>query len=264
MLAVSTLDWVDAWELETGEHRFRHRLDAGIAEQDWSEDGEHLAVASWDSGEVVVLDRTGDVVSRFHEKPGQRVVSMSFSPDGRRVASTREGNERIVPTDMPVTIWDSESGEVLSTIDAAASLVAFDPAGKTIATSRRVESIVDIWDDSTGDLNTSIVAPVPITALDFSPDGEAIATGHVDGSIRLWDAASGVQQLSLVGGAGRVEFLAFSPDGAKLATNGADGLARVWALDLDDLVAIAEARLTRGFTEGECRQYLHVARCPAP
>jgi hypothetical protein len=36
------------------------------------------------------------------------------------------------------------------------------------------------------------------------------------------------------------------------------------ALDLDDLVDIAERELTRDLTDAECRQYLHVERCPSP
>jgi Tol biopolymer transport system component len=121
-----------------------------------------------------------------------------------------------------------------------------------------------VWDASTGDRLATLVAPVAITTLDFSADGTSIATGHADGTVRLWDAASGIEQLSLGGTPGRVTGLAFSPDGDKLATNGDDGVARVWALDVDDLVAIAEKRLTRGFTDDECRQYLHVASCPTP
>jgi hypothetical protein len=38
---------------------------------------------------------------------------------------------------------------------------------------------------------------------------------------------------------------------------------RVWALDLDDLIGIAEGELTRDLTEEECRQYLHEP-CPQP
>jgi hypothetical protein len=37
---------------------------------------------------------------------------------------------------------------------------------------------------------------------------------------------------------------------------------RIWALDLDDLVEIAENGLTRTLTDEECRQYLHTASCP--
>jgi hypothetical protein len=36
----------------------------------------------------------------------------------------------------------------------------------------------------------------------------------------------------------------------------------VWALDIDELIEIARSELTRTFTVEECRQYLHLARCP--
>lgn len=55
---------------------------------------------------------------------------------------------------------------------------------------------------------------------------------------------------------------AFVADGKALASGGGDGVARVWALDVDDLISIAEDKLTRGFTEAECREYLHVHTCP--
>ena len=55
--------------------------------------------------------------------------------------------------------------------------------------------------------------------------------------------------------------VAFSPDGAKLVSAGPDGVARVWALDLDDLIAIARRRVTRGLTAAECRQYLRGHTC---
>jgi WD40 repeat protein len=54
----------------------------------------------------------------------------------------------------------------------------------------------------------------------------------------------------------------FSPDGSKLASVSAGGTVRVWALDLDDLVEIASGQVTRTLTDDECRQYLHVDRCP--
>ena len=56
--------------------------------------------------------------------------------------------------------------------------------------------------------------------------------------------------------------MVFGPDGSKLASVGEDGLVHVWALDLDDLIAMATERLTRTLSDDECRQYLHVDRCP--
>jgi hypothetical protein len=57
--------------------------------------------------------------------------------------------------------------------------------------------------------------------------------------------------------------VAFSPDGTKLASTSCDGV-RIWALDIDDLLEIAHQEARRSLTDEECRQYLHVERCPEP
>jgi hypothetical protein len=46
-------------------------------------------------------------------------------------------------------------------------------------------------------------------------------------------------------------------------TSGFDGIFRVWALDLDELIALAQSRVTRTLTDEECQQYLHLDACPA-
>ena len=62
----------------------------------------------------------------------------------------------------------------------------------------------------------------------------------------------------------QVSGVSFSPDGSQLASYSVDGVVRIWALDLDDLIEVAQGRLTRSFTEDECRQYLHAEHCPDP
>ncbi len=37
----------------------------------------------------------------------------------------------------------------------------------------------------------------------------------------------------------------------------------MWALDIDDLLEIAKGEVTRSLTDDECRQFLHVDRCPS-
>ena len=57
--------------------------------------------------------------------------------------------------------------------------------------------------------------------------------------------------------------IAFSPDGFRLATGSRDGTVRIYALRLEDLIKIAQSRVTRSLTISECQKYLHQDACPA-
>jgi WD40 repeat protein len=96
----------------------------------------------------------------------------------------------------------------------------------------------------------------------LQPGWEPPGDGGTDSFVKLWDATSREELLRLTGHEAEVWNLAFSPDGRFLATSSTDGTARVWVLDVEELMEIAEARVTRSLTDEECRQYLHADRCP--
>ncbi len=123
---------------------------------------------------------------------------------------------------------------------------------------------MEVWDSETGERAATLAPPSAVGALAYGPDGTTLATGHADGTVRLWDLETGRQRLVLPADDGRIVHVAFESDGSKLASVDEDGLVRVWTLELDELIAIAQDRLTRTLSDDECRQYLHVEGCLAP
>ena len=59
-----------------------------------------------------------------------------------------------------------------------------------------------------------------INVVAFTPDNKTVATGSTDKTVRVWDAKTGKELLSLEAHTGAVTGLAFSFDGKKLVTGG--------------------------------------------
>ena len=62
----------------------------------------------------------------------------------------------------------------------------------------------------------------------WAPDATRLASAGRDGSVRVWDPATGEQLQQLTGHTGRVNGVAWAPDATRLASAGDDGSVRVW------------------------------------
>jgi len=167
--------------------------------------------------------------------------------------------------------WDIATGAMLSVlysqIDAgeAARTLALSPDGRTLASCHR--DTIQLWDVSdpalqdamakvkeqdddvrTGKSKTASVVATPrailrghsdiIAAMAFHPDGKTLASASNDGTVKLWDVATGEIRLTLEGrvtgltinsnGYTRVAALAFTPDGDTLMYGTDSGTLREW------------------------------------
>ena len=158
---------------------------------------------------------------------GTRVLSATFSPDGRRLATIGDDGTTIV--------WDPDTGEEIlrlpgSTVPGdlvTAQRVAYSPDGKLLAALDNW--VVNIHDPLTGQTIRTLAGPAAeLTAVAFDAAGGRVAAGAVDGSVWIWDVLSGRPLVNMVAHADALEKLAFSPDGLRLVTASSDTTMGTW------------------------------------
>ena len=89
----------------------------------------------------------------------------------------------------------------------------------------------------------------------YSPDGARIVTASWDRTAKVWDAKTGQELTTLKGHEDRVMSAVYSPDGKRIATAGMDGIVQIYTTDMDELLQIAESRVTRQLTVEEKEKY---------
>jgi eukaryotic-like serine/threonine-protein kinase len=97
-----------------------------------------------------------------------------------------------------------------------------------------------------------------VSTLEFSPDGQTLASGSADGSVKLWDTRQWHARTTLRNEMGPVTSVAFSPDGRTLASaaTGPENPAAVVTL-----WDVAKGRV-RGALPGQAGDVYHVAFSP--
>ena len=228
----------------------------------FSPDGTQVAVGSEDAGLRIYNSSDGKMLIELQTGSGYngRIV---FSPDSKHIAAAN---------DTGAHVWDITTGRKLVTFighgeGEGLNGIAYSPDGKWIATSGN-DATIKVWDPETGaEIFTLTGHTGPTFGVAFSPNGQYLATSSVDRTVKVWKLPKVGEQvpepLTLYGNAGAVYQVAFSPDGTRVVSVGRDQVVRIYELNIEDLIAIAKSRLTRGLTDEECKKYLHVDACPS-
>jgi WD40 repeat protein/tRNA A-37 threonylcarbamoyl transferase component Bud32 len=204
----------------------------------FSPDGERIAGAN-SAGILKVWDaRSGQERMELRD-----LASAAFSPDGKRIAGVAGGKPTVwdlaterqavqlewptrIMAERPNAVWDAENQDwVMPPFVPPPS--PFQPAPFRNAPFRAAPAH-----------STPVQPPDAFRSgnwncIGYSPDGKRIAMGSWDKSIKVWDAGSGKQTLTLMWHGDAVQCIAFSPDSKRIVSGSSDRTLKLWDVASD-------------------------------
>jgi RNA polymerase sigma factor (sigma-70 family) len=215
---------IRVWDLESGKETFARDIDADTNPvfASFTPDGKKL-LASFMSSEVGTCCwdvGTNQLLWQNKNNGWNPSPAPVFSADGKTILSLRpplsldtgepaqlskvpggfgslltampDGQTFLISGEEGVRIWDMAGGKLVRTLAGAGDEMLLAPDGKTLITNN---GSLQRWDLATGKAlysdNFDQGHTQKIAELVFSGNGQRLASAAADGSVRLWDVATG-------------------------------------------------------------------------
>ena len=214
----------ELWEVASQKNLMDFGEDKGIG---FTPDGQSVIALNEKSGnlQLVSLSRSERTELKIEE------VDSASKPFGFVGFSQNYHYFFSIDADGKIRVWNAESGSLLWSKAGpkppirAASLAR---DAKNLATALERENSVRIY-SSGRDEPLYLLGHRDFTSgLSFSPDQKTLATGSMDGTIKLWDVSDGHLLFTLPGHMQEVTDVAFSFDGRTLASLGRRESVKLW------------------------------------
>ena len=226
---------IKVWDLQTKEPLPILPYNSPVSTLAFSPNSRWIAGGSSD-GTIGIWDAgTGKLIHKFKTHK-ESVWKVDFSPDNKWLLSVSLDGTGFLknlahPAQAPIPL----EGNRISPIHAASFSPNKEDDGYTFATGSANKQI-QLWktrysdnDNLSSDNHLLKGHDDSVWILAFSRDGQNLASGSLDGTVRLWDVNLRHERLKLTGHTGGIKALAYTEDNRILACGtGLDGTLRLW------------------------------------
>ncbi|MGK7920330.1 MAG: AAA-like domain-containing protein [Trichodesmium sp.] len=197
----------------------------------FSKDGQYLATAGidipvqiWNISSLPITILSDSILD-----DNGLIRNVAFSPN-KNFLATLDGKSTI-------SLWNISENK-FKTLDVEAISMDFSISQPETLLTATSNGVVEMWQISTGKLvNNFQSLHLDTKLVNFSPNGELIATVGIDSIVRLWNLSG--RQISQFEFSDNVIDIAFSSDSKKIAVAGSSG--QIWLRNVEDLDELLSA-----------------------